>query len=100
MEKFNYKLEIKIFRNSTLKNLGVLRAPCWLRPYHGTSSLAQLNPRIHTAVASLEIKHDWDLEDVAMLTVLVIDKVLRQLSMLTERKPRYTGATLKLLNAR
>ena len=25
MEKFNYKLEIEIFRNSTLKNLGVLR---------------------------------------------------------------------------
>ena len=25
VEKFNYKLEIEIFRNSTLKNLGVLR---------------------------------------------------------------------------
>ena len=25
MKKFNYKLEIEIFRNSTLKNLGVLR---------------------------------------------------------------------------
>ena len=25
MEKFNYKLEIEIFRNSTQKNLGVLR---------------------------------------------------------------------------
>ena len=24
-KKFNYKLEIEIFRNSTLKNLGVLR---------------------------------------------------------------------------
>ena len=25
MKKFNYKLEIEVFRNSTLKNLGVLR---------------------------------------------------------------------------
>ena len=25
MKKFNYKFEIEIFRNSTLKNLGVLR---------------------------------------------------------------------------
>ena len=25
MEKFNYKLEIEVFRNSTLINLGVLR---------------------------------------------------------------------------
>ena len=25
MKKFNYKLEIEIFRNSTLNNLGVLR---------------------------------------------------------------------------
>ena len=25
MKKFNYKLEIEFFRNSTLKNLGVLR---------------------------------------------------------------------------
>ena len=25
MKKFNYKLEIEIFRNSTLENLGVLR---------------------------------------------------------------------------
>ena len=25
MKKLNYKLEIEIFRNSTLKNLGVLR---------------------------------------------------------------------------
>ena len=45
MKKFNYKLEIEIFRNSTLKNVGVLRGafkglgcpkgtqtPCWLRP--------------------------------------------------------------------
>ena len=42
MIKFNYMLEIEIFRNSTLKKLGVLRVllgvqkstqtPCWLRP--------------------------------------------------------------------
>ena len=46
MNKFNYKLEIKIFRNSTQKILGVLgvlftglgvqkstQMPCWLRPW-------------------------------------------------------------------
>ena len=35
MKKFNYKLEIEIFRNSTQKNLGVQKGtqtPCWLRP--------------------------------------------------------------------
>ena len=45
LKKFNYMLEIDIFRNSSQKNLGVLRGaykgfgcpkshqtPCWLRP--------------------------------------------------------------------
>ena len=51
MKKFNYKLEPEIFRNSTLKKLGVLfkglgvqkgtQTPCWLRPCLGQTDYGE-----------------------------------------------------------